>query len=77
MMGVPAAVGEWARFRWLTRETAGGLVFGTREARRFASDAVMGKELWHVRLGATHATPISFIVDGDQLIAVFVGRECF
>ena len=57
--------------------TAGGLVFGTSGGALFALDALTGKELWHVRLGATYAPPISFTVEGNQVVAVFAGRAMF
>ena len=57
--------------------TAGGLVFGTSGGALFALNAVTGKELWHVRLGPTYAPPISFTVEGQQVIGVFAGRAMF
>jgi alcohol dehydrogenase (cytochrome c) len=57
--------------------TRSGLVFGTAEGGLFALDAATGKELWHVSLGDTHAPPISFTVDGQQVIAVLAGRAMF
>jgi alcohol dehydrogenase (cytochrome c) len=58
--------------------TAGGLVFGASEGSLFALDAVTGKELWSVGLGGmTVAPPISFALEGQQVIAVFAGRALF
>jgi alcohol dehydrogenase (cytochrome c) len=58
--------------------TAGGLVFGASEGSLFALDAVTGKELWSVNLGGmTVAPPISFALEGQQVIAVFAGRAMF
>lgn len=58
--------------------TAGGLVFGTSGGSLFALDAVTGKELWHQGLGGeTDAPPISFTVEGRQVIAVWAGRAMF
>ena len=58
--------------------TAGGLVFGTSGGYLFALDAVTGKELWRVSLGGdTHAPPISFTSERQQVIAVSAGRACF
>ncbi len=58
--------------------TAGGLVFGATAGSLFALDAVTGKELWSVHLGGrTIAPPISFMLEGKQVIAVYVGRALF
>lgn len=58
--------------------TAGGLVFGTSGGSLFALDAVTGKELWRVGLGGdTWAPPISFTMEGRQVIAVLAGRAMF
>ncbi len=58
--------------------TAGGLVFGATAGSLFALDAVTGKELWSVHLGGrTIAPPISFTLEGKQVIAVYVGRAMF
>ena len=58
--------------------TAGGLVFGASGGSLFALDAVTGKELWSVGLGGiTCAPPISFTLEGQQVIAVFAGRAMF
>jgi alcohol dehydrogenase (cytochrome c) len=58
--------------------TAGGLVFGASGQVFFALDADSGRELWRVSLGGeTMASPISFTVDGRQVIAVAAGRSLF
>jgi alcohol dehydrogenase (cytochrome c) len=58
--------------------TAGGLVFGGSGGFCFALDADTGRELWRVPLGGgTMAAPISFTVDGRQVIAVAAGRALF
>jgi alcohol dehydrogenase (cytochrome c) len=58
--------------------TAGGLVFGTSGGSLFALNAASGKELWHVSLGGdTDAPPISFTLEGRQVIAVWAGRAMF
>lgn len=58
--------------------TAGGLVFGASEGSLFALDAATGKKLWSVSLGGiTVAPPISFTLEGQQVIAVFAGRAMF
>jgi outer membrane protein assembly factor BamB len=58
--------------------TAGGLVFGASAGRLIALDAVTGKELWSVHLGGiTIAPPISFTLEGQQVIAVYAGRAMF
>jgi alcohol dehydrogenase (cytochrome c) len=58
--------------------TAGGLVFGTSGGSLFGLDAATGKELWSVGLGGdTRAPPISFTLEGRQVIAVLAGRAMF
>jgi alcohol dehydrogenase (cytochrome c) len=58
--------------------TAGDLVFGASEGQLFALDARTGAELWRVNLGGmTAAAPISFTVDGHQVIAIAGGRAVF
>jgi alcohol dehydrogenase (cytochrome c) len=56
----------------------GGLVFGAVGGALFALDADTGREVWRVSLGGTTvAAPISFAVDGRQVIAVAAGRALF
>ena len=58
--------------------TAGGLVFGTSGGTLFALNAATGEELWRVPLGGdTWSPPISFTLDGRQVIAVSAGRALF
>jgi alcohol dehydrogenase (cytochrome c) len=58
--------------------TAGGTVFGTSVGSLFALDAATGKELWSVGLGGdTQAPPISFTLEGRQVIAALAGRAMF
>src|SRR5262249_17575222 len=58
--------------------TAGGMVFGGSGGVLFALDAATGAELWRVFLGeGTHAAPISFMLDGRQVIAVSAGRALY
>ena len=58
--------------------TGGGLVFGTSGGFAFAIDSATGRELWRVFLGGnTYAAPISFTVDGHQVILVWAGRALF
>lgn len=58
--------------------TGGGLVFGVSGRVLFALDADTGRELWRVLLGEeTKAAPISFTVDGQQVIAVAAGHSLF
>ena len=58
--------------------TRGGLVFGESEGFAFAIDSATGRELWRVFLGGeTYAAPISFTVDGHQVILVSAGRALF
>ena len=56
----------------------GDLVFGASGGYVFALDSTTGHELWRVFLGSgTHAAPISFTVDGRQVIVVSSGRVVF
>ncbi|HEY0484409.1 MAG TPA: PQQ-dependent dehydrogenase, methanol/ethanol family [Kofleriaceae bacterium] len=58
--------------------TAGDLVFGACEGQLFALDARTGTELWRVGLGGmTSAAPISFTLDGHQVIGIAAGRAVF
>jgi alcohol dehydrogenase (cytochrome c) len=78
---------RWEHYSRATKEvnvtggvlaTAGGLLFGASDGSLFALDAVTGKELWSVSLGGmTVAPPISFALEGQQVIAVFAGRAMF
>lgn len=58
--------------------TGGGLVFGASGGFGFAIDSATGRELWRVYLGGdTFAAPISFTVDGHQVVLVWAGRSLF
>jgi len=58
--------------------TGGGLVFGASSGTAFAVDSSTGHEVWRVELGGdTRAAPISFTIDGRQVIAVSAGRALF
>jgi alcohol dehydrogenase (cytochrome c) len=55
--------------------TAGGLVFGASRGFVFGIDSATGREGWRVFLGGdTLAPPISYMVNGRQMILVSVGR---
>jgi alcohol dehydrogenase (cytochrome c) len=72
----PRARGVGGRSGLLT--TAGDVVFGACEGQLFALDARTGAELWRIGLGGiTQAPPISFALDGHQVIAVAGGRAVF
>jgi alcohol dehydrogenase (cytochrome c) len=58
--------------------TDSGLVFGASGDVLFALDADNGRELWRLPLGGTtKSPPISFTIDGHQVIAVSAGRALF
>jgi alcohol dehydrogenase (cytochrome c) len=58
--------------------TSGGLVFGEAGGFAFAIDSATGRELWRVCLGGdTYAAPITFTVDGHQVVLVSAGRAMF
>lgn len=59
--------------------TAGGLVFGgTNEGNVFALDAQTGELKWDFQTGgAIRSNPISYLVDGTQMIAISGGNSLF
>jgi alcohol dehydrogenase (cytochrome c) len=58
--------------------TEGGLVFGAAGGFVFALDADTGGEVWRRSLGGnTKSPPISFRVDGRQVVLVAAGRAIF
>ena len=58
--------------------TRGALVFGASGGILFALDSSTGREVWRAALDAdTRAAPISFTVDGSQVVAVSAGRALF
>lgn len=58
--------------------TSGGLVFGATGGTLFALDADSGREVFSQSLGGiSKSPPISFAIDGKQVIAVAVGRALF
>lgn len=58
--------------------TGGGLVFACSAGACFALDADTGREVWRAPLGGTTVSaPVSFTLDGRQVIAVTAGRALF
>ena len=59
--------------------TAGGLLFtGDAEGNFIALDAASGKPLWHFQMGgAVYASPVSFVVDGKQYVAIAAGNSLY
>jgi alcohol dehydrogenase (cytochrome c) len=58
--------------------TEGGLVFGASGGAVFALDSATGREVWRRSLGGnTKSPPISFQIDGRQVILVAAGRDLF
>ena len=58
--------------------TAGGLVLGASGRTLFALDSATGEELWRFSLGGdTWSAPISFTLEGHQVIAIAAGRAFF
>ncbi|MBV8334485.1 MAG: PQQ-binding-like beta-propeller repeat protein [Alphaproteobacteria bacterium] len=73
----PQPPGQWYHYSGLL-STGGGLVFGASGGICFALDADTGREVWHVSLGGnTKSAPISFVVDGHQVVGVAAGRALF
>ena len=62
-----------------TLTTAGGLVFFGDDAGSLeAVEARNGRPLWHFNTGQTmHASPMSYLVDGVQYVAVAAGSNVF
>ncbi len=58
---------------------AGGVVFsGSTEGNIFALDATRGKPLWDFQAGGgVGSNPISFTVDGHQMVAVSADRVLY
>jgi len=59
--------------------TAGGVVFGgSNEGNFFALDARSGKPLWDFQTGGSvHANPSTFLVEGQQRVAIAAGNALF
>lgn len=58
--------------------TEGGVMFTALSGTVFALETATGEELWRAGLGGkTHATPISFKLNGKQVIAITGGRTLF
>jgi outer membrane protein assembly factor BamB len=58
--------------------TGGGLMFGAARGQAFALESATGKERWSVFLGGrTLAPPISYSIDGHQVITLLAGRTLF
>jgi alcohol dehydrogenase (cytochrome c) len=58
--------------------TDGGIAFSAYAGTVFALDTATGKEMWHVNLGPpTKATPVSFVLNGKQVVAVTAGKTFF
>ena len=62
-----------------TMTTAGGLVFFGDDAGSLeAVEARTGRALWHFNTGQTmHASPMTFMVDGVQYVAIAAGSDVF
>ncbi len=59
--------------------TAGGVVFGgSTEGNFYALDVLTGKPLWDFQTGGfISANPISFLIDGQQRVAIAAGHSLF
>ena len=56
--------------------TRGGVVFGADHGAVFALDARTGQALWRVETGgAIYGAPITYGVNGEQLVSVITGRN--
>jgi alcohol dehydrogenase (cytochrome c) len=58
--------------------TGGGVVFGANRGYVFALDSDTGNEVWRLALGEyTASPPISFEIDGKQVVGLWSGRSYF
>lgn len=58
--------------------TRGGIVIGAMKGDIFALDSDTGNEVWRVPLGGvTKAPPITFTIDGQQVIGIAAGSAFF
>ena len=59
--------------------TGGDLLFGgTVDGYFFALDAVSGRELWHVAVGArVHSAPLTYAVNGEQFVTIAAGNVVY
>lgn len=58
--------------------SAGGVVFGAQGGYVFALDAANGHEVWSLPLGGTTSgPPISFELDGRQVVGIWAGQAYF
>jgi alcohol dehydrogenase (cytochrome c) len=56
--------------------TAGDVVFGGDDTELFVLDATSGQELWRLDVGGRiNASPITYLVDGEQVFAIAAGRS--
>jgi quinohemoprotein ethanol dehydrogenase len=59
-----------------TVATGGNLVFhGAADGRFLAYSADKGEKLWEVNLGPGMATPVTYMLDGQQYISILAGRN--
>ena len=56
-----------------TLSTGGDLVFRSDSSTIFAHDAATGEQLWSAYLDGPLASPISYMIDGRQYIAILAG----
>ena len=74
----PSSVDSNSNARSGLLSTEGGVVFGASAEVLFALDADTGREVWRRSLGGkTQSAPISFQVDGRQVIVVAAGGALF
>jgi len=58
--------------------TGGGVVSGCSAGACFALDSDTGREVWRASLGGTTVSaPVSFTLEGRQVLAVTAGRALF
>ena len=69
------SAGEGAMVIAVSWRQVGTSYSGNQRGFAFAIDSATGRELWRVSLGGdTSAAPISFTVDGHQVILVSAGQ---
>lgn len=74
----PLASSQLQRFYGGVLSTGGGVAFTAIAGNFLALDIANGRELWRAGLGGpTSAAPISFELDGRQVVAITGGRALF
>ena len=67
----------WSRVGGIV-STAGGVVFNGDNTKFYAFNAETGELLWQIPMGGTiNAAPVTYMVNGKQLVTIAAGRSIF